>query len=170
MNRITTKITCNLPDAVLEELGIADIPKESVELKKAYCKLCPEICEEATEGCEGCPITEAFNKLYQYEDEEEKGLYLRIPCKIGDHVYTIFPGSIRVPKMLLKCTISKIEITNLGITFSARANLCEESFVICTDYKFGVLDLGDKFFLKESEALNAFSDILGGRKNENFTR
>lgn len=132
---------------------------KEIELKKTYCELCPEICEESTEGCEGCPITEAFNKLYQYEDEEEKGLYLRIPCKIGDHVYTIFNGSFRAPKMILKCRISKIEITKAGIVFFARANLCEEAFVICTDYKFGISDIGDKFFLTRSEALIAFDNL-----------
>ena len=36
--------------------------------------------------CVGLPIT----KLATYEDAEEQGLLLRLPCKVGDTVYCIF--------------------------------------------------------------------------------
>ena len=32
---------------------------------------------------------EAISKLADYEDAEEQGLLLRLPCKIGDRVYWI---------------------------------------------------------------------------------
>ena len=32
---------------------------------------------------------EAINKLGKYEDLEEQGLLLRLPCKVGDTVYSI---------------------------------------------------------------------------------
>lgn len=35
---------------------------------------------------------EAFEKLAQYEDAEESGLLLRLPCKLGDTVYYIDGG------------------------------------------------------------------------------
>lgn len=31
----------------------------------------------------------AIDKLYEYEDLEEQGLLLKLPCKIGDTVYVI---------------------------------------------------------------------------------
>lgn len=34
---------------------------------------------------------EAINKLVDYEDLEEQGLLLRLPCKVGDTVYRICP-------------------------------------------------------------------------------
>lgn len=61
---------------------------------------CPEGCEHVTcspeEGyqcqhqCEG----DIINKLAAYEDAEEQGLLIRLPCKVGDTVYvdsTILP-------------------------------------------------------------------------------
>lgn len=35
------------------------------------------------------PLIDAINKLAEYEDAEEQGLLLRLPCKIGDVVYQI---------------------------------------------------------------------------------
>lgn len=35
-------------------------------------------------------VTNALNKLAEYEDLEEQGLLLRLPCKVGDTVFPIF--------------------------------------------------------------------------------
>ena len=35
------------------------------------------------------PFWNVFNKLCDYEDAEEQGLLLRLPCKVGDVVYQI---------------------------------------------------------------------------------
>ncbi len=35
-------------------------------------------------------VTKALNKLAEYEDLEEQGLLLRLPCKVGDTVFPIF--------------------------------------------------------------------------------
>lgn len=40
--------------------------------------------------CVGLPIT----KLATYEDVEEQGLILRLPCKVGDNIYIIKPYGI----------------------------------------------------------------------------
>lgn len=37
-------------------------------------------------------IDKVYEKLKQYEDLEEQGLLLRIPCKLGDTVYCIMTG------------------------------------------------------------------------------
>lgn len=34
-------------------------------------------------------IQDVINKLYDYEEAEENGLLLRLPCKVGDTVYRI---------------------------------------------------------------------------------
>lgn len=36
---------------------------------------------------------EAINKLGKYEDLEEQGLLLRLPCKVGDTVYRVNTGA-----------------------------------------------------------------------------
>ena len=35
---------------------------------------------------------EALKKLKEYEDLEERGLLIRLPCKVGDDVWTIMCG------------------------------------------------------------------------------
>ena len=47
---------------------------------------CEEICNNVL-NCSCCPISEAINKLAEYEDLEEQGLLLRLPCKVGDTIY-----------------------------------------------------------------------------------
>ena len=37
-----------------------------------------------------CSEVKAFEKLADYEDAEEHGLLLKLPCKVGDRVYTCF--------------------------------------------------------------------------------
>lgn len=41
-----------------------------------------------------CDVQELINKLGEYEDAEEQGSLLRLPCKIGDTVYIISGNSI----------------------------------------------------------------------------
>lgn len=56
------------------------------------CKYSYKYCENAEERC---PVfNEIYEKLATYEDAEEQGLLLRLPCKVGDNVYTIKPYGI----------------------------------------------------------------------------
>lgn len=51
------------------------------------------MCADAHEDCntaydvDRCQRYVAFRKLAVYEDVEEQGLLLRLPCKVGDTVY-----------------------------------------------------------------------------------
>lgn len=50
-------------------------------------KTCEEFCKYVVDGCKNCYIQQAFKKLATYEDLEEQGLLVRLPCKVGDIVY-----------------------------------------------------------------------------------
>ena len=39
--------------------------------------------------CDTCEVKMLFNRLKEYEDAEEQGLLLRLPCKVGDKVYVV---------------------------------------------------------------------------------
>lgn len=39
--------------------------------------------------CDACVMKELFRKLKNYEDAEEKGLLVKLPCKVGDTVYIV---------------------------------------------------------------------------------
>lgn len=63
-------------------------------------------------GCaNGCHILKMYKKLAEYEDTEEHGLLLRLPCKVGDTVYEPRPdrGFISVYEITL-ITISGTNI------------------------------------------------------------
>lgn len=49
---------------------------------------CPEYCiDGCNRDCSICAIQESFNKLAEYEELEEQGLLLKLPCAVGDTVY-----------------------------------------------------------------------------------
>lgn len=39
-------------------------------------------------------VTNALNKLAEYEDLEEQGMLLRLPCRVGSEVYFIRQGAV----------------------------------------------------------------------------
>lgn len=54
---------------------------------------CNKICEENEECTDECVIQKAFNRLGEYENLEEQGLLLRLPCKVGDIIYRVNTGA-----------------------------------------------------------------------------
>ena len=75
-----------------------------VENGTAMVKGCGSNCKYGFEYCrkedwENCKtIDDVIDKLAQYEDLEEQGLLLRLPCKIGATVYLIKPDGKIVPR------------------------------------------------------------------------
>lgn len=66
---------------------------------------CFEKCEGlgASSKCDNCEIaTSICEKLGKYEDLEEQGRLIKLPCKVGDKVYCIF-------NRYTKCTFSNEE-------------------------------------------------------------
>ena len=51
-------------------------------------KACDKVCFSKG-SCDGCPIDIAIRKLAAYEDFEEAGLLVQLPCKAGDTVYQL---------------------------------------------------------------------------------
>lgn len=59
----------------------------------------PEICFEGERGYR------VFEKLAEYEDLEEQGSLVRLPCKIGDTVYRVNAGA---KQPIIPMTVSEI--------------------------------------------------------------
>lgn len=55
-------------------------------------KECHEVLGNCAYGCKW--EEEAWSKLAKYEDLEEQGLLLRLPCKVGDKIYHIEDGDM----------------------------------------------------------------------------
>lgn len=59
-------------------------------------KTCEEFCKNAVDGCKNCYIQQVFKKLADYEDLEDQGLLVRLPCKVGDTMYDIVGKPLRI--------------------------------------------------------------------------
>ena len=86
-----------------------------------------ELWERACEpDCE--EIDAVYRKLKEYEDLEEQGLLLRLPCKVGDTVYRIENGKIT------QTEITKYDIYTDGsiwFSFSTSLSLPISKFKTC---------------------------------------
>ena len=60
----------------------------------------------------------AYNKLAEYEDLEEQGLLLRLPCKVGDTVYAI--GFNNNKPIIYESVVLRILITEKEIVFNVK--------------------------------------------------
>lgn len=58
--------------------------------KELCIDVCGEKCVDGYTWCPKCkPFTDVMKKLADYEDVEEQGLLLRLPCNVGDTVWCI---------------------------------------------------------------------------------
>lgn len=77
----------------------------------------------------------AMEKLAAYEDAEEQGLLLRLPCNVGDKAYII------AGKDISKQTIQRVTIGS------------DKILEFCTRKRgFAISDIGKKVFLTREEA------------------
>lgn len=96
-------------------------------------------------------LQEVSNKLAEYEDLEEQGLLLRLPCKVGDELY--YPNGYF--NIVIPVRLNEIVMSFVGLdTYSFQYNCC--SFDECgdayEDYEFDLNDIGKTVFLTKEEA------------------
>ena len=134
MERLTIRTHGSIADELVEEMGT---PIDSVFVKKEMYKDCRHICDK-NESCDNCHLYEVMCKLAEYEDAEEQGRLVTLPCKEGDEVY-VLRDSIR-GKTVLSGKVQNIEIAHRNI------------LVITTLGMFNAREFGKSVFLSE-EAL-----------------
>ena len=64
---------------------------DEIILKDSETMICRDICnsmDEYDHPCAMCPLNEAIKKLAHYEDLEERGRLIKLPCKVGDTVWS----------------------------------------------------------------------------------
>lgn len=86
------------------------IEDENILLTEVGDIACKCFCDNYTlSGCRGCPVEKAIEKLADYEEAEEQGLLVRLPCKVGDTVWELClcdDGNYKIFPMIVK-TISE---------------------------------------------------------------
>ena len=123
-----------------------------VENGTAMVKGCGSNCKYGFEYCrkedwENCKtIDDVIDKLAQYEDLEDNGLLLRLPCKIGDTIYEV---SYENREFVIKEHIVK-EFIYRAYRFPRIEIYCENEngFLVCNN--IGKLD--ECLFLTKEEA------------------
>ena len=119
-----------------------------VQLKACGNDFCKETCAEHDEekSCKNCPIQRAFEKLAEYEDLEEQGLLLRLPCKVGDTVHELDIFLERNP-LIIEMEVTDIIIRDDDIYFEL-VDLHDDNYtnsVLITEF-------GRTVFLTQAEA------------------
>ena len=104
---------------------------------------CGEYCDSCSQGAGNCKtVKNMIKKLADYEDLEEQGLLVRLPCKVGDIMFRINKGA---KNPVIELTVTQINITRRSYNLE----------VIDRDY--GELmcfknDIGRTIFLTREEA------------------
>ena len=115
-----------------------------------YYPKCFEKCNGlgASSKCDNCEImTSVCEKLGEFEDLEEQGLLLRLPCKVGTKVYAI------------NIIIDYGEIGDAA-TYSYYINEREFQIYMMMDYE--KLVFGKTLFLTRAEAEVKLKELRGG--------
>lgn len=78
---------------------------------------CGEYCDSCSQGAGNCKtVKNMIEKLSTYEDLEEQGLLVRLPCKIGDDLYCIVNGEVKKLKAH-SFRASDFEITDIEFKY-----------------------------------------------------
>ena len=90
-------------------------------------------------------ILKVAEKLKNYEDAEEQGLLLRLPCKVGDTIYYI---------VFHNHTIGKSTVVSFKM-------IAEGWAVKTNDWSYLFTDFGKTVFLTKSEAEAKLKELRG---------
>lgn len=123
-------------------------------------KTCEEFCKCVVDGCKNCYIQQAFKKLATYEDLEEQGLLVRLPCKAGDDVYIIPSPPIYGLNIFYGCeNVNRVYHQHIeSITFAGSHWYATGR----NEYKEKVLNdtaFGTTWFLTREEAENKLEEM-----------
>lgn len=120
-------------------------------------KTCEAFCKSVVDGCKNCYIQQVFKKLADYEDLEEQGLLVRLPCKVGDTVYRVNAGA---KQPIIPMTVSEIHFlcykNERAVRFDAIGK--EDMGESC----YRLEDIGRIVFLTNEEAKKKLEEL----KNE----
>lgn len=112
-------------------------------------KTCKEFCKNEVDGCKNCYIQQVFKKLATYEDLEEQGLLVRLPCRVGDTVY------VPTRNFISELRIIMISVDMHGTYFSWMLN----SGIYPNLNGFSGSKLGKTVFLTREEAEKKLDEV-----------
>lgn len=107
---------------------------------------CSSFCNDCSQGTGNCIyVKEMVEKLAEYEDLEEQGKLLKIPCKVGDEIFIPIDFQGKVHRgVIIGVEYSKIRKSFVAVVRTDDDFLCYEKFE----------DFGKNVFLNKTEAEN----------------
>lgn len=124
----------------MERLTTRNIAGVAVYKNPFECERCGETIWRLPDYGNGSPT----EKLAAYEDAEEQGLLLRLPCKVGDKIYIVFHNH----------TIGKSTVVSFKMIAKGWA-------VKTNDWSYLFTDFGKTVFLTKSEAEAKLAEMEG---------
>lgn len=102
-----------------------------------------------------------IERLGKYEDLEEQGRLVKLPCKVGDVVYRINVGAMK-PVISLRVVEYRFKIVENCI----REKICCSDDFLCKQPSliYYAEDIGDKVFLTKEEAEEKLKELRGRKE------
>ena len=113
---------------------------------------------EGNDDCSGCVVDKCFDKLGKYEDLEEQGKLLKLPCAVGDTVYEV--QDLR--KRIQPYTVIAAHISNCGNLYGWE--LKDGKGVYSNVNGFSEYVIGKQVFLTREEAEAALKELEGKKE------
>jgi hypothetical protein len=127
------------------ELGVSIDKEEDCPT----CSICWD-CDNPPRKC--LYINDALEKLADYEDLEEQGRLLKLPCKMGDTLYKLVPNLYR---KYVEIKIAQFVINKNGIYFITNKGV-----------SWSVDKIGKNIFLTKSEAEAKLKELRGNQNGK----
>ena len=114
-----------------------------------------------------CYTKELLERLAEYEDLEEQGRLVKLPCKVGDKVYQINENFIE------PCTVEVIFLADYTDEDGNYCNMAEIHYdsddcpYVSTEMYF--TDIGKTVFLTNSEAEIKLKELRGEKDEQSIT-
>lgn len=119
---------------------------------------CGEFCDNCPTGTAYCrTMKKMIRKLAAYEDLEEQGLLVRLPCKVGDTVYRVNAGA---KQPIIPMTVSEIHFLCYKNERAVRFDTIGKEDMGESCYRLE--DIGRIVFLTHEEAEKKLEEMKNG--------
>ena len=144
-----------------KDLQIQDLKAENERLKRQM----EELIENNLDPIEMCKVSIALDKLKEYQNLEEQGLLLKLPCKVGDTVFCIYSrwtkcSAYNEEKDEYRCQGCECECDSRKEKYISEQRAYSLDWIITNLKAFG-----KTAFLTEQEAQAALEKMKGGGVN-----
>ena len=110
-------------------------------------------------GCiNGCIVPKLYKHLAEYEDLEEQGLLLKLPCKVGTVAYLIDHNFVRMERKPIKCIIDEFTVDRYNDCYAV-LNGAENFYMMRRFRAINIKQFGKTIFFIKKDAEKALERL-----------